>query len=81
MIINLSINSFVDPFVDIALTCFDSHVIRFYLMYHLFRLLSKSVLFMKLAISFLLAKCGRFNLKSKISFAKLLNSGVVIYLS
>ena len=77
MIINLSINSFV----DIALTCFDSYVIRFYLMYHLFRLLSKSVLFMKLAISFLLAKCGRFNLKSKISFAKLLNSGVVIYLS
>ena len=81
MIINLSINSFVDPFVDIALTCFDSYVIRFYLMYHLFHLLSKSVLFMKLAISLLLAKCGRFNLKSKISFAKLLNSGVVLYLS
>ena len=70
MIINLSINSFV----DIALTCFDSYVIRFYLMYHLFRLLSKSVLFMKLAISFLLAKFAYFNLAVKLSVVNLLNS-------
>ena len=35
----------------------------------------------KLAISLCLAKCARFNLKSKIYFANLLNSGVVRYLS
>ena len=37
--------------------------------------------FTKLAISLLLAKFARFNLKSKISAVNLLYSGVVIYLS
>ena len=53
----------------------------FYLLYEFNSLLSKSVLFTKLAIPLLLAKFSRFNFKSKISALNLLNSGVVIYLS
>ena len=43
--------------------------------------MSKSVLFKKLGISFVLAKFACFNLASKSSDVNLLNSGVVIYLS
>ena len=45
-----------------------------------FGLLSESFLFTKLAISLLLAKIARFNLKANISAVSLLNSGVVICL-
>ena len=44
-----------------------------------FHLLSKAVLFTKLAMSLLLAKYARFNLTSKTSVANFLYSGVVIY--
>ena len=44
-------------------------------------LLSKSILFTKLAISVLLAKFPCFNLASKLSIVNLLNSEIVIYLS
>ena len=80
-ILNLFIKSFVNPFVDIALTFFDSSFNSFLFDVTSFSLLSKSVLLTKLAISFLLAKFARFNLAAKFSDVNLLHSGVVIYLS
>ena len=82
------IKSFVNPFADIAWTYFVSSFNSFstntcFVLSELILLLkpdgllSKSVLFTKLAISLLLAKFVCFNLAD----VKLLNSGVVIYLS
>ena len=71
----------VNSFVDIALNFFDSSLNSFLFDVTPFSLLSKSVSFTKLAISLLLAKFAHFNLKSKIYATKLLNSGLVIYLS
>ena len=71
-ILNLFIKSFVNPFVDMALTFFDSLFNSF---------LSKSAFFTKLARSFFLAKCACFSLAVKFSNVNLLNSWVVIYLS
>ena len=53
----------------------------FFWLYCSFSLLSKFVLFTKLAILLLLAKFARFNLKPNISFVNLLNFGEVTYLS
>ena len=80
-ILKLSIKSFVNLFVDIALTFFDRSFNSFLFEVTGLSFSSKLVFFTKSAISFLLAKCARFNLKSKISAVNLLNSGVVIYLS
>ena len=79
--LKLSIKSFVNPFVDIALTFFDSSFDSFLFDVISFSLLTKFVLFTKLAISLWLAKFAHFNLKSKISPVNLLHSRVVIYLS
>ena len=79
--LNLFIKSFVNPFVDIALTFFDSLFILFLFYVTSFSLLSKSVIFTKLAMSLLLAKFARIKLKSKVSVVNLSSSGVVIYLS
>ena len=79
--LNLFIKSFVNPFVDIALTFFDSLFILFLFYVISFSLLSKSVIFTKLAMSLLLAKFARNKLKSKVSVVNLSSSGVVIYLS
>ena len=54
--LNLFIKSFVITFVDIALIYFDSSFNSFLFDVTSFSLLSKSVFFMKLAISLLLAK-------------------------
>ena len=54
--------------VDTALTFFDSSFNLFLFDIKFFTWLSKYVLFTKLAISLWLAKCPRFNFKSKISF-------------
>ena len=67
-ILNLSIKSFVNPFIDIALTLFDG-------------LLSNSVFLAKLAISLLLAKFAGLRLKWTFYDINLLNSGVAMYLS
>ena len=80
-ILNLFIKYFVNHFVDISLTFFDSSFNWFLFDVASFSLLSKSVLFTKLALPLLLAKFARFNLKAKSSPLRLLNSGVVIYLS
>ena len=71
----------VNPFVDIAVTFFDSSFNWSLYDVTSFSLLSKPVFFAKLAISLLLAKFAHFNLKSKTSIVNLLNSGVVTYLS
>ena len=81
IILNLFIKSFVIPFVDIALSFFDSLFNSFSFDVKLFTLLSKSVLFRKLAISPLLDKFACFNLAAKYSDVNWLNSEVVIYLS
>ena len=78
LILNLSTKSFVNPFVDIALTFFDSSFNSFLFDVTSFSLLSKSVFFTKLAMAILLAKFARFSLKSKICAGNLLNSGVVV---
>ena len=75
--LNLCIKSFVNPFIDIALTFFNVSLIDV----TSFSLLSKSDLFTKLAISLWLAKFPCFNFKLEIPAVNLLNSGVVIYLS
>ena len=84
-ILNLLIKSFVNPFVDIALTCFDTSFNAFLFevtfLFKFFSLSPKSVFFTKLTISFLLAKFVCANLGAKCSDVNLLNSGVVIYLS
>ena len=54
------IKSFVNPFVDIALTFIDSSFNSFLFDVTSFSLLFKSVLFTKLAISLLLAKFAFF---------------------
>ena len=81
IILNLFIESFVNPFVNIALIFFVSSFNSFLFDVTSFTLLSKPVLFTKLAISFLLAKFACFNLAAKFYDVKLFNSGVVIYLS
>ena len=53
-ILNLSIKSFVRPFVDVVLTFFDSSFNSFSFDVTFFTCLIKSVLFTKLEISFLL---------------------------
>ena len=78
--LNLFIKSFVNPSVDIALTFFDSSFNSFLFDVTSFSLLSKSVFFMKLATSFLIAKCACFSLAATFSAVNLSNSGVVIYL-
>ena len=77
--LNLFIKSFVNPSVDIALTFF---LIIYSFLFDVtsFSLLSKSVFFMKLATSFLIAKCACFSLAATFSAVNLSNSGVVIYL-
>ena len=60
---NLSIKSFVNPFVDIALTFFHSSFNSFFFDVKSFSLLSKSVFFTKLALLLLLGKFAHFNLK------------------
>ena len=83
--------SFVNLFVDIALTFSDSLFSSFsiracfalfevILLSNFFSLSSKSVFFTKLAILLLLAKFGCANLAAQFSAKNLLNSGVVIYL-
>ena len=83
--------SFVNLFVDIALTFSDSLFSSFsiracfalfevILLSNFFSLSSKSVFFTKLAILLLLAKFGFANLAAQFSAKNLLNSGVVIYL-
>ena len=64
-ILNLFSKSFVDPFADIALTFFDSLINSFLFDVTSFGLLSKSVFFMKLAVSLLLAKFACFSLAVK----------------
>ena len=60
---NLFMKFFVNPFVGIALTFFNSLFNIFLFDLTSFSLLSKSVFFTKLAISFLLAKLADFNLE------------------
>ena len=79
-ILNVSIKSFINPFVDNSLTCVDSLFNSFLFDVTSFGLLSKSVLFTRLELSLLLVKFARFNLNSKIYFVNLLNSVVVTYL-
>ena len=81
IILNLSIKSFVNPFVNIALAFFDSLFNSFLFDVTYFSLLLKSVLFPKLATSLLLAKFACFDLAAIFSNVNLLNAGVVIYLS
>ena len=74
VILNLFIKSFVNPFLDIALTFFDSLFNSFLFDVTFLSLSSKSVCFAKLAISFLLAKFACFILAVKLSDVNLLNS-------
>ena len=53
--------SFVNPFVHIGLTFFDSSF--YYFLFEVFSFSSKLVFFTKLAISLLVVKFARFNLK------------------
>ena len=70
---NLFIKSFVNPFVDIALKCFNRLFnLFFYLTFSSF--LSKSVLFTKLAISFLVVKFSSLSLAVKRCDVNLLSS-------
>ena len=80
-ILNLSMKSFVNPFVDVALTFFNSLFNSFLFDVTSFSLLSKPALFTKLAISLLLSKFTCFNLEAKVSAVNLLHSGVVKNLS
>ena len=76
-ILNLFIKSLFNPFVAFALTFYRSFN-SFLFDVTSFSLLSKSVLFRKLAISFLLPKFAYVNLVPKISAINLLYSGAVI---
>ena len=78
--LSLFIRSFVNYFVDIALTIFDSSFNSFLFDVTSFCLLSKSVFSTKYAISLLLAKFAGANLAAKSYAVNLPNSGVVIYL-
>ena len=73
--------SFVNPFVDVALTFFNSLFNLFLFDVTSFSLLSKPAFFTKLAISLLLSKFACFNLEAKVSAVNLLHSGVVKNLS
>ena len=84
-ILYLFIKSFVNLFVDIASNFFDSSItpflastcfvlFEFILLLKLNSLLPKSVLFTKLAISFLPAKFACFDLAVKLSAVNLLDS-------
>ena len=86
------IKSVVNPFDGIASNFFDISFNSFwtnacFVLFELFlllklnSLLSKSVLFTKLAISFLLAELGYFNLAVKWYAVNFLHSWVVIYLA
>ena len=68
----LFIRSFVNPFLEIALTFFNTSSNSF---------LFKSVFFTKLPVSQLLAKLACLSLAVKFSDFNLLNSWVVMYLS
>ena len=74
---NLFIKSFVNTFVDIALSFFDSSFNSFLFevifLFKFFSLLSKSAFFTKFEISFLLTKFACANLAVKFSFFNLLN--------
>ena len=73
--LNLFIKSFVNPFVDIALTFFDNSFNSFLFEVTFFSLLSKSVFFTKLANHFcLLNLLVLVNLAVKFSDVNLLNS-------
>ena len=72
--VNLCIKSFVNPFVDIALTLFDSSSDSFLLNVTSFSSLSKSVFLTKLALSLFLARLAYFSLAVKFSDVDLLNS-------
>ena len=61
--------SFVNPFVDAALTFLDSSFNSFLFEVTVFSFSSKLVFFTKLAISFLLAKFACLNLAVKFSDA------------
>ena len=82
----------MNAFSDIYVTLFVKSVIFFSastyfvlfevnFLFKFFSLSSKSVFFIKAAISFLLTKYPCVNLAGKLSDANLLNSWVVIYLS
>ena len=73
--------SFVNSFVNIVLTFFDSSFNLFLFDIISFSLLSKSVFFTKLIILLLLARFACFSLAVKFSDVNLLNSWVVVYLS
>ena len=77
-ILNSFIKSFVNPFIDIALTFFGSSFNS--ILFTFFSFLSKLFL-QKLAISLLLAKFAFTNLAAEFSAVHLLNFGLVIYLS
>ena len=95
-ILNLYNKSFVNPFVDFALTfsyssfnsfatstSFVSFEVTFLFKFFSLNFLVlkfKFVFFTKSAISFLLAKLACTNLQAKLCAVKLLNSRVVIYL-
>ena len=61
------IKSFINPFVNITLTFYDSSFNSFLFDVTSFSLLSKSVFFAMLAISFLLVKFACFSLAVKFS--------------
>ena len=80
-IFNLFIKLFVNSFADIAFTFFDNSFNSFLSEVIFFSLLSKFVVFKKLAISLSLAKFACFTLGVKVSDVNLLNSCVAIYLT
>ena len=79
-ILSLFVESFLNGFVDIALTFFDSSFNSFLFDVTSFSLLSKSVFFTILPISFLLTKFACLSLALKSSTVNLFNCCVVIYL-
>ena len=80
-IFNLFITFFVNTFPDIAFTFFDHSFNSFLSEVIFFSLLSKFVVFTKLAIWLSLAKFAFFTLEVKVSDVNLLNSRVAIYLT
>ena len=72
--LTLFVKCFVNPFVDIALTFFDSSFNSSLFDVTFFSLLPKSLFFTKLVISLLLDKVACFRLAVKFSGAILLNS-------
>ena len=78
-ILNLFIKSFVNSFVNIALTFFHRSFNSF--LFEVRSLLSKSVFLKRLGISLSLTKFACTNLAEKCCPDNLLNSWVVVYLS